>query len=417
MRNLFDQYQQPENRLTHALLCSLDADRGLLGSFLGWIGEGGRKPATLIVQGQSLPGEPEAPEDEADRKGIPDGCISDGEGWAVLIESKLVARWNEGQLHRHRNTALRHGLQEPLILCITSGRTRQAVPGGCLARTWPEVYAWLHARAGESEWARRCRDYFEVAEAQLLDREILREGAITMFSGMRFGDDEPYTYLKGKHVLGLLRQELIEHKDLRRRLHIDPNNPGRGAITGTKARRVWDFIGLMSGRGAKAFTEHPHLTLGVFDDKLEAMLTVPNGMKKAMRVAMLGDSSEVFAERVRAVTEGMVRAIRKAPGAKPVVLLVQRHYTSQRAEPIYDASLRFDPRTAFADLTAVANVKLQPQWLGAAFDAVNERGGANLQFQIGVEFPYSRCPAVRDEQIADTIEQVWLACAPMLPVA
>lgn len=160
MRNLFDQYQQPENRLTHALLCSLDADRELLRSFLAWIGEGRRKSATLIAQGQSLPGEPEAAEDEADRKGIPDGCISDGEGWAVLIESKLVTRWNEGQLRRHRNTAPYHGLEKPVILCITSGRSRQTVPDSCLARAWPEVYAWLHSLAGQSEWARRCRGLF-----------------------------------------------------------------------------------------------------------------------------------------------------------------------------------------------------------------------------------------------------------------
>lgn len=34
MRNLFDQYSQPENRLTHALMTALHEDRGLLALFL-----------------------------------------------------------------------------------------------------------------------------------------------------------------------------------------------------------------------------------------------------------------------------------------------------------------------------------------------------------------------------------------------
>jgi hypothetical protein len=412
MRNLFDQYQQPENRLTHALLCSLDADRRLLHEFVKWVAGVERRGASLTVQGQSLPGQPELAEDEADRKGIPDGCISDGDGWALLIESKVGARWNPDQLRRHRATAVRHGLNDVLILCLTSGRTPQEVPDGCGARTWPEVYGWLQRQVPTSEWAKRARGYFEVAEAKLLGREALREGSITMFSGIPFGEDEPYTYLQAKRVLGLLREELMAHKDLRKLLQIDPENAGRGAITGTKTRRVWDFISFMAARGADGFTSHPHLTLGVHDDKMEAMLTLPNGMPAARRWAMLGDSFEAYEARVRQVTEGMMRALRDAPGARPIANVVQRHYASQRSEPVYDAVLRFDPRTAIPTDRA-GEVKSQPQWLRAAFDSLNQRR-SNLQFQIGVEFPYERCSAVRSERIVETIAKVWLACRPML---
>ena len=34
MRNIFDQYSQPENRLTHALISSLNEDKKLLSSFI-----------------------------------------------------------------------------------------------------------------------------------------------------------------------------------------------------------------------------------------------------------------------------------------------------------------------------------------------------------------------------------------------
>lgn len=410
MRNIFDQYQQAENRLTHSLLCSLEADRRLLAAFVRWVTGKDRSVAALVVQGQSLPGQPELSEDEADRRGIPDGCISDGEGWALLIESKVVARWNADQLRRHRATALRHGLTDVLIMCLTSGRTRQEVPEGCVARTWPEVYGWLQAQAPRSEWAKRCRDYFEVAEAQLMEREALREGSITMFSGIPFGDDEPYTYLQAKRILGLLRAELIEDKGLRKQLRIDPANAGRGAITGARSRRVWDFIGFEAARGAKSFTEFPHLTIGIHDDRLEAMLTFPNGMPASRRRAMLGGSFEVFQSRIEQVTRAIDKALAPAPGANPAIIVVQRHYKSQRSEPVYDAALRFDPRTAVGGDKAVG---LQPQWLAAAFDALESRK-SNLQIQVGAEFLYARCAAVRKKDIVEAMAGAWLACHPML---
>ena len=36
MRNIFDQYSHPENRLTHALASCLAEDRKLLRRFVGW---------------------------------------------------------------------------------------------------------------------------------------------------------------------------------------------------------------------------------------------------------------------------------------------------------------------------------------------------------------------------------------------
>ncbi len=34
MRNIFDQYSQPESRVTHALMTAIHKDQALLGSFL-----------------------------------------------------------------------------------------------------------------------------------------------------------------------------------------------------------------------------------------------------------------------------------------------------------------------------------------------------------------------------------------------
>jgi hypothetical protein len=64
MRNIFDQYTQPENRLTHALASSLAAEPLLLRKFVKWVtGErilNGRK---LEILEQRLPGEEEEARD------------------------------------------------------------------------------------------------------------------------------------------------------------------------------------------------------------------------------------------------------------------------------------------------------------------------------------------------------------------
>lgn len=251
MRNVFDQYVQPENRLTHALLCSLDADRRLLSAFVRWITGVSRVKGDLEVLEQTLPGDAMTALGEEDRRGIPDGCITDGTGWALLIESKLVNRWDPDQLQRHRASAVHHDLVDITILCLTVGRSAQKVPDDCVAKSWSDVYAWLQTHAVTSEWARRCREYFEVLEAQLIERNGLTGGTITMFAGIPFDERSPYSYPQAKRVLGLLRERLLADEAFRRDLRVDASNPGRSAITGTKGRLVWDFIGFLGARGGK----------------------------------------------------------------------------------------------------------------------------------------------------------------------
>ena len=98
MRNLFDQYEQPENRLTHALMVALNEDRALLAGFIKWVTPHSSPVGSLDVIEQSWPRETEPADLELEecsenrnKKGLPDGCIHDNEGWALLIESKIAA--------------------------------------------------------------------------------------------------------------------------------------------------------------------------------------------------------------------------------------------------------------------------------------------------------------------------------------
>jgi len=94
LRNIFDQYAQPENRVTHALMTALNEDRTLLRRFLAELVkvDSPTRAGELLVLEQQYPGEDEPSEDELERRGIPDGWIFNEDGWCVFIESKGTVR-------------------------------------------------------------------------------------------------------------------------------------------------------------------------------------------------------------------------------------------------------------------------------------------------------------------------------------
>ena len=102
LRNIFDQYEQPENRLTHALITLLDLERSLLVPFLRWLGiRDTPKPRTIQLTEQQVPGILKDESEDFGSKGLPDAAMFDETGWAVLFESKVQSRCDMEQIERH----------------------------------------------------------------------------------------------------------------------------------------------------------------------------------------------------------------------------------------------------------------------------------------------------------------------------
>ncbi|MGH9425568.1 MAG: hypothetical protein ACRD2L_04580 [Terriglobia bacterium] len=182
MRNIFDQYSQPENQLTHALMVSLDSDRWLLNSFVRWVTGQNMRKQKLVVFEQSLPGDEEdLSEEEAQRRGLPDGCIIDEDSWGLLIESKFAAKPTMDQLRRHLQTARRRGIEDVSLLLITVHAVPGRLPDKVIVKQWWEVYAWLCKHAAPSLWARHCLEYIQVAETKEAEADYLKEGRLTVF--------------------------------------------------------------------------------------------------------------------------------------------------------------------------------------------------------------------------------------------
>lgn len=152
-------------------------------------------------------------------------------------------------------------------------------------------------------------------------------------------------------------------------------------------------------------------------------MTFPNNMRSHLRTQLLGTDYESFCTLVRDATDRMVHSLRAFEGALPEIIVVQRRYPSMSSRPIRDASMRFDPRTAFRikGKRRRGAIRHQPEWLRAAYTALKNRH-SNLPFQIGAMFPYDKCPSVGSAAIENAVPRrgggaAWIACKPLIEAA
>ncbi len=406
MRNLFDQYMQPENRLSHALAVCLHEDRSLLRAFLSWMGV--RAPANakaLTIVEQILPGDPPETEAEAERQGLPDIVIHDEDRWCVLIESKVQAALTEDQLKRHERTLRRRGFERIHRVALTKSGTR--VPKGTHALTWSGLYEWLGSTGQRCEWSNRLRAYLRAAELRLAQEEYLTEGTLTMFDGFPFSQDNPYTYGEGKRLLKIALADLRKDRSLRA-LGMDPKAPGRTAITGRGGSAVWDFLPLQDRPKRGAFTGYPHLTLAVHADHLEVAVTIPNSVIRPIRQRLINLGSD----RLIVINGEILRRARRliARGAWVQAYALQRHYLSQRSSAITDAMLTF--RLETSQPRRMGRVKRQPEWI-ELFAALPRRKRSNMQFQYRVHLPWGT-KGLDTRDSLRLIAESWRSMTPLL---
>lgn len=413
MRNVFDQYTQPENRITHALVTAFAEDQKLLRAFVRWVTGAPAPAGKLYIVEQSLPGEAELAEGEAPRRGLPDAWIYNDEDWCLLIENKIAAKLSRDQLHRHQQTAVGRGFKRVSLLALDVIAPRAALPPRVVFCLWQDIYIWLAGNARDSEWAGRVAQYLEITDSRWSEEGYLKEGTLTKFSGIPFHADEPYNYLQAKRVLKLALKELRKNKALAREVGMAPKLIGRSGITGKEGVAVWDCLRLAGSEADKEFTKHTHLTLSIERDRLKATITVPHRVKAALRKRLVDLGSDGFKQLLAEVNVQLLKVLNTANGAAPTCIVVQRRYSSQRAAAILDARIEYDLRTAFPQPNKKGQVKVQPQWLQATYDALCNKK-SNLQVEIGASFPYDFCPSTTKPEIVNTIAKVWIACKPLL---
>lgn len=409
MRNIFDQYSQPENQLTHALASTLHADHRLIHPFLKWLGIRDL-PAIHEIQlaQQQLPGEIVTEVDD-EGAGLPDICLWTESGWACLFESKVQAAASVSQLKRHVATAKRRQFNPIRVVLLSVDARPRDMPTGSIHREWREVYSWFRRQIQRSPWAKIFTDYMERFESRMLANEYSIRGTITMFDGLKFDDDNQYTYREAKRLIRLLCDDLQQRKKLHA-IGVDPQGNRRGAITGRDGEGVWDFLPLEVGALASNFTAHPHLTIEITRQYTAASITVPNGVKGGIRTKLKSVGQERFFDLLRDVERKTRGIIKSSKGSGVHAYALQRHFANQRSSGTWNASVQADLRTIVPGKRSQA--KYQPQWVEAIYQAlVNKR--SNIQMGLSTRFSYA-CPRIRSRHAADLFESAWLAMSPML---
>ena len=370
MRNVFDQYSQPENRVTHALMSALNEDRKLLAAFLkDIVGHVPTKKSDLLeISEQSYPGEVGSggiDENEYEGHRIPDAWITAGEKWCLIIENKVISPPDAAQLRGHLATARRLGFDAPKGLLLTIKQPSGKLPDEVNVVEWRSVYKWLQRQTSRSEWAERVAAYLEVMEARMIEHEQIESGTLTAFSGFRFGESDAFHYLEGKRVLRLAMDELRKRTDLSGKIGVAQEFSGRKAIRGRKSGEVWDFLAFVPNAKGENFTAHPHLTLGVGGDSVSAMVTLPNNAGSARR-RLMAHGEQGFRDMVSKILENMRPLLSNCPGMEPRLRVWQRHWLNRSAPPLLDAAIDIDLRT---HTNEDGGPKFQPEWIDAFFAA------------------------------------------------
>jgi len=405
MRNVFDQYSQAENRLTHSLATALDQDKRLLHSFLKTFGPKGHPPASrLAVTEQGLPGKPESLDEEESSRGLPDAVIFDSAGWALVIESKISDRLKRSQLIRHIETVRRCGCESVHGLAITVEAPKFAVENWRVIE-WKDIYSWGSRNIPKSEWAKFMVEFFNVAESKMANDKYLKEGTITEFSGISF---DTYTYLEAKRILRLLTGKIRANREFIKFMRLDELSE-RSAIT--EQARLWDYISFTNTDGRKMpFSKYPHCTVAIGADTAEAMITFPNGMSNKLRNRLRGDSYDNFRASLDNATDAIVGALPTVIAYRPIVRVMQRRYPSQKSVPLMDGRVVFDLRALRGEENPPFGpaIRCQAEWGHIANDLISNKN-SNIQFQIGAEFDYGRFSEFADRSADEQFLSVFRA--------
>lgn len=414
MRNVFDQYSQPENKLTHALVCALSADQSLLRPFLEWLGTSPpKRMESLTITEQQRPGIPiSADEEDEENPTLPDACFFDDDDWLLMIEAKVQARIDKQQLARHLKSARRQGFNSPQLLVIAVDEQDNWKSSEYTFKSWREIYAWFRAHIKKSAWATELTEYLEVFESRMISIDYEIRGTLTMFDGLHFDTENPFTYREGKRLIGLLGDELKKRSELDE-LGADLSASGRQKMTGKKVGAVWDFIPLKNKFASQNLTHYPHLTYSLRSNAASAMFNIPNAVKGGLRKRLIDLGEEEFKRMLIRIEKNMRPVLRRTTNCKPMISLVQRHYPSRSSPPVLDAELFCDLRTLVSSDTA--GVKYQPEWIDSLFKILANKK-SNLQIGVTARFDYA-CPRIRSPEAVDIFVESWLAMRPIIEFA
>jgi hypothetical protein len=141
-------------------------------------------------------------------------------------------------------------------------------------------------------------------------------------------------------------------------------------------------------------------------------MNAPNSMKARFRNPVKNMGEEKFFDVMREINNNFLWITKTYSGSYPFANLAQRRFASMSAKPTVDGKMEFDLRTAFSEPKG-QKVKVQDEWLRAMYSMIINKH-SNMDWDVGMSFPYESCKKTRQPEILDAIAESWIACKPLL---
>ena len=183
-------------------------------------------------------------------------------------------------------------------------------------------------------------------------------------------------------------------------------------MTKGDAGEVWDFIPLKEASGSY-FTAYPHATMVVRPTEAIVAITVPNGLRGGIKSRLKRAGRGEFTRLLAEIEKRLRPTVRRVPGTKPMIYVLQRHYRTQRSQPERDGRIDVDLRTLIPG--GRTGLKHQPMWVDAMYGILTHKR-TNIQMGVEVHMPYS-ARSMRTGKALDAMAAAWIALKPLLGFA
>jgi hypothetical protein len=416
MRNIFDQYDKTEDRLTHAIAVTLHEDRAFLSEFLKLTNDFFKDdPRKLTILTQQLPGESTSARPGQSR---PDLIIHDREEHrCIAIEVKAQAPLNDAQLHEHGKTLRDRGFDHVRVLALTARAQDQSSEAEAVLQ-WRDIFTIAHKFARTGSWCQHLCEYLALVQGRLWEEGNMLDGSLTQFTGFPFDDEYAFTIERGRAHLRKATQELRTHTIVRQLgLDLDWEKPS----ISDRGDHVFETLLFDDhpGGASKDFRTFPHLTLSLHRSFAQVEASIPNGCSRECRRRLVEQGEDGLRDLHAQVLKRAGPIM--ASGGVPMVSVVQRHAQhAQRLAPYNDAELRFHLNASRAEdvTSAVHKMKSLPHWMDTLFALLDHRAvSSDVNLHIGylIRLPWTM-PEMGTRDAIDVIAQSWQAMMPVMDV-
>jgi hypothetical protein len=388
LRNIFDQYSQPENHLTNSLLLVFNHNRNLMQKVLKQNGiKLSGKQVNLLSQ--------VAPRTPSEASSIPDGYIyTEDYGFCVGIETKIQPNaLRRDQLEGHLAQLAEYDRSHLLVLTPDEEKPQLIQE---LERTYPTIHfiSWidlinLMTTEGPDDGKNPVGQFVFDEFIAFMEKHY----EMTPFTGFKFR--EGYDKDLATHYVKRVSKEITSKMQT---YYPKCINTRPKMVSGGYPWEAW-FPEAQVQNGV-------HFTLSVRPETINCTMVLGNGCNKEWKSLSGALDSHSDANRFK---KGLEKVYDQAPkGAMTHLYFMQRHF-KHRTKGIIDAATELN----LALLLGKDGSKENQIWWDLLKDVANTKSKFNYELHVGYELPYDEIPQLKTNDATKLILRSFKSLKPI----